>query len=131
MVFADLLFAFLVALVLSVVFTLGFRRQGPWPSPLIFFVVVFMTAWAGGIWLAPVAFSWRLYWIPFLVFGLIVALLVSAIAPAPPAREAPVKKRAFNALGNTIAGLGFFLWAFLIALAVTIIVRYLWLHGGL
>jgi hypothetical protein len=140
MIFADLLFAFLVALLLSVIFTLVFRRQGPWHSPLIFFVVVFMTAWAGGIWLAPIAFSWRLYWIPFLVFGLIVALLIAAIAPPRPARqpsiearqgETPTKKKAVNALGETIAGLGFFLWTFLLALVVTIIIRYLWLHGGL
>ena len=142
MVFFDLLFAFLVALILGTVFTVGFRRYGPW-SNLVFFLIVFLAAWAGGIWFAPAGpFVWRLYWIPFLVIGLIVALLIAATGPSPSrpsrgslrqteetqARETTGARRIFNAAGETFGALGVFFWSLLILLALVIVIRYLWIH---
>ena len=51
MFLVDLLFALVVALVLTAIFAAVFRTTGPWNVWWIFALVVFLAAWAGGLWL--------------------------------------------------------------------------------
>ena len=82
----DFVFAIAIALVLVLLFSLVFQYRGPWNSVLWFFVVVLMATWAGGVWLTPVGPAvGGFYWLPFLVAGLIVSLLLAATAI--PAKE--------------------------------------------
>ena len=54
MFWIDLFIALIVAVILTLVFVFVVRRRGPWESTFLFFVVVFLGAWAGGLWLKPV-----------------------------------------------------------------------------
>lgn len=81
MFFVHFIFALLAAAILSAVFALGFRRSGPW-SLTVFFIVLFLASWAGGIWFTPVGpVLWGTYWFPFLGVAFIFALLLIALAP--------------------------------------------------
>jgi len=126
MFFVDLLFALAVALLLTAIFTAGFRNRGPWDVWWVFLLVVFLATWAGGLWFAP--FGPTLFdvaWLPFLFVGLLVALLLAAaVPPARPPRtygEAVAEARAEEA---AIAAFSIFFWILLISLAVAVVLAY-------
>ena len=126
MFFVDVLGALLVAVILSVIFIRGFRRQGPWASYLIFFIVVFLAAWAGGVWVTPGELEpWGPYWLPFLFVGLIFALLLAAAAPPrhPRSRAEVDKKLQEESSPETAYGVCF--WFLLMVLGVAILTHYL------
>ena len=88
----DFLFAAVFAVLLTLIFTTLFRRKGPWSRGMVFFLLVFLAAWAGGIWLLP--FGPTLFgvsWLPFLLAGLFVALILAAALP-PQMPEQPSEK---------------------------------------
>lgn len=126
MLFKHLLFAVLVSLILTGVFILGFRKRGPWDSFLIFFVVVALGTWAGGIWFPALGPSaWGIHWLPFLMVGLIISLLLVAAMPPVPSettvlfvekgKEPEVKKKMV---------LSVYFWLMVLALVVSIVSRY-------
>lgn len=88
----DLLFALIIALILATVLSAGYRRRrataaGAWPLFLIFFLLLLFATWAGGIWLVPFGpLFMGAYWMPFIVAGIIVWLLIAVLAwePTPP-----------------------------------------------
>lgn len=84
----HLLLAALLGILLTSIFAVGFRRRGPWASLIVFFLVVFLITWAGGIWISPIGpVFYGVYWLPFLIVGLIIALLLAAIVPGSMAKE--------------------------------------------
>ena len=81
----DILLALGIGVLLTLVFTLGFRRRGPWSNVLLFFLLVFLGAWTASIWIAPVGPPLLgVYWISPLMVALILALLLAAAYPATP-----------------------------------------------
>jgi hypothetical protein len=125
MFIAHLLFALVIGILFTIVFAIIFHRSGPWGSIAIFFILIFLLTWAGGIWIAPFGPRlWGVYWLPFLLVGLIFALLLSASGPSRPPRNA---QEAIEEAETEIAAqsvLNFFLWLFIFALVVGIIVYY-------
>lgn len=86
----DLLFALIVALVLTVLFVGVLRRPGRGEGWLWFFAIVLLASWAGGVWARPVGPAvWGYFWVPFVFVGLSVAVLLAASAP----RERPRTRR--------------------------------------
>lgn len=127
MFWKHFLFALMTALGLSAVFIAGFRRRGPWDNLLLFFAVVFLGSWAGGIWFSPLGPPWGgVYWLPFLIVGLIFALLLAAVvSPFPQdttvqllerGEKSPEKRKRMV--------LGVYFWLLVFALVVLIITRY-------
>lgn len=49
----DFFFAMAIAAIVTALFTLFFDRRGPWESWPIFFLLIFLVAWAGGVWVTP------------------------------------------------------------------------------
>jgi hypothetical protein len=79
----DLVFALAVGLIFAAIFSLVFRRTGPWASFFVFFAIIALAAWAGGVWLQPVGPPlFGVFWVPFLIFGFIFAILMAAAAPS-------------------------------------------------
>jgi uncharacterized membrane protein YraQ (UPF0718 family) len=79
----DLIFALAVGLVFAAIFSLIFRRTGPWASFFVFFIIIALASWAGGVWLLPVGPPlFGVFWIPFLIFGFTFAILLAASAPS-------------------------------------------------
>lgn len=122
----QVLFALLMALLFTALFTLGFQRRGPWSSVLVFFLIVFLAAWAGSLWISPAGPAFvGIFWVPIIAVAFIVAVLLSAALPRRPPtqhvetisqvkREEKVRERVFDA----------FFWALLIGFVVIIILGY-------
>ena len=101
--------------------TLPVRRL--WRGWLLFFGVVLLAAWAGGVWLPPVGPSmFGIAWMPFLFVGLVIGLLL-----------APSVRRRARAAGQQARGDGkvpmettfsVLIWVLMIGLAVAILLAY-------
>lgn len=144
MILLDLLFAFLMALILAALLTgpAGWRhprRPDGWGTGLFLFLLLLPVIWAGGVWLSPMGPPvGGSYWLPLVVVGVMVALLVLAIgssggpttlrdnaragAETGAGTEPDVNEAA--ALGIT-ALFGFFFWLLLLAGVVGIAAFYM------
>jgi hypothetical protein len=128
MVLVHFLFALGTAVILSLIFMAGFGGRKAGPSVPIFFILILLVSWAGGIWLTPIGPPlWEAYWLPFLIVGLIFALVLVAVA-APPSRRStvelvePVAKEAEKrAIYWTV---GIFFWFLIVVLIIAIVWRY-------
>lgn len=118
----HLVMAVLTALLVGAFFTLVIGRRGAWPGFIIFFLLIFLFSWAGGVWLAPFGPPISgVYWLPFLIVGIFVALILAAAAPGVPARSRGEAVREEEAAGTA---LGIFFWILFILLIAVIIIRY-------
>lgn len=120
----DLVLALGVAALFTAAFWAGFRRQGPLTYLPAVFLIVFLSAWAGGAWLQPTApahATWR--WFPFAAVGLIFALLVAAAAPRRPSSPPAAAEEAVDEV-TTFLAFRSVLWFLLFLLALFILLRY-------
>ncbi len=125
------LWHFLLVIILALIITnllVGSgRRFGPGEGILSFFFMILLFAWAGGLWITPFGpVLMGTYWMPFVVMGLLFALLLAAVIPP---REQPSVKisdeESMNAYVASVAVLSIFFWIFIIILISAIIVAYL------
>jgi hypothetical protein len=125
MVVVDLLFALIVALVLSAIFTLILHR-GPWTGFYPFFAIVFVAAWAGGLWLRPVGPPlWGVSLLTTILAGLLAALMLGAAAMPRPPRTRREAVRLTERQRATSRALGLIFWLILLILAGAIVAAYL------
>jgi hypothetical protein len=128
----DFITALLIAFALSVIFagtlrTRGFRRFG---ERSLFFILVLLGSWAGGIWLVafgPVVSG--THWLPFVAAGVIVALTTLALMQIPEfsASVHAAEGRTGDGQAAPLA-IGLYFWISLLILMVAISARYLWVH---
>lgn len=122
MTLAGFIFAIIVALIITAIFSFGFGTRGPWGSFWAFFIILLLALMASEVWIEPVGPTiWDVAWIPLLVVGILFALLLAAATPIqtgtpaePPA--APEEESA------AAVALGAFFWIFLITLLLAILV---------
>lgn len=89
---SEFLLALFISLVMTLVFAVGFRRRNWKASAAFYFLVLFLATWAGGLWAAPAGPTWQgVFWIPFLIAGLVFALLLAVLIP-PGGPAAPDRK---------------------------------------
>ncbi len=124
----ELIFAFLIALVLSLVFAVGFRGHGWGAGLLFFFVLLFLFTWAGGIWVTPAGpLLVGIPWMSFLFVGLVVALLLAALIPTedrrPRTEEERLRKEG-SARAQTWIALDALFWVLIGGLILMILFRY-------
>lgn len=132
MFLVDLMFAFIVALLLSLLFI-------PFTAPqrsrdgssgvggiLFFFLVLFLASWAGGLWLTPLGPPlWGAYWAPVVFVGVFVALLLAAASE--PSRRYYLRHRSEPVEANAAAAataFGLMFWILMIALVAAVIAGY-------
>jgi hypothetical protein len=136
MVHLHLLYALFVGISVACVWSFLLNSSGPWNNLYWFFLVIFLFSWGGGVWITPFGpTGWGVSWLPFVMMGVVVALLLSAATPrherrrpvsgtrpvvvqAPPA-SSPVASTAFFALD-------LFFWFLVILLVTSILGRYTW-----
>jgi hypothetical protein len=129
----ELLSALIVALILSSSFALYIRRRGPRKGFFWFFLLIFLATWAVGVWIRPFGPSLQgIYWMPFLIIGMLIVLFVAVIIPLPPPKgrhetldmldqietDREVEQFAYISLNVSF-------WILLFVLIVLILVRYL------
>ncbi len=120
----PVLFAFLLTVLFTIIFTLGFLRRGAWFSALAFFLIVFLSAWAASLWLSPAGpVSLGIYWVPIVFVALIVAAVLAGRhsqrerqrdGPVAEARQEKAHELAFNAV----------FWIVVIGLIAIIVLGY-------
>lgn len=131
MFLAEILFAIGIALVLTAIFSAAFGSTGPWPSFWVFFGIVLLVAWAAGLWARPFGPAlWGVYWLPFVVFGLIAALVIAAATPPSPdvPPDVPDRPLPANDVAATEASIAIsvFVWILVAILLIAIVAGYVW-----
>jgi hypothetical protein len=129
----DILFAFLVAAVLACWFVplSAPQREHDGSSAasalLFFFLILFFATWAGGIWIAPVGpMLWGAYWVPFLIVGLFVALILLVVTE-PSRRRGKVRRQHAHTEAHVVEAItafGVLFWMLIAALSAVIFVGY-------
>ena len=121
----HMFFAFIVAVALAALISLGLRRGNRWVQFTGLFIIIFFVTWAAGIWIMPIGPAfWGTTWIPFLVAGIVVTLLLAALSF--PFRQTPVKSGEAE-VENRL--LNIFFW-FLLAILISVIVANYVLEPG-
>ena len=86
----ELFLALAIAVLCSLLFSWMLRRGGPRYGFPIFFLAIFLITLAGGLWLKPIGpLGWGIYWLPFIVVGIVGSVLLFLAAPKRP----PVNRR--------------------------------------
>jgi peptidoglycan/LPS O-acetylase OafA/YrhL len=125
MIFAELVFALAVALFFTLIFTVVVRRVRSKRRVFVFFTVVFLAAWAGGIWVTPAGPSFLgIYWLSFLIVGLIFALLFETIAVLSRPQKWPEEEQKREA-EEVEAELSVFFFILFVAFVTLIVLGYL------
>lgn len=131
----EIVVALLVAFVLSALLVTVFGwerpdRRGRGSAMVFLLMVLFLATWAGGLWLTPFGpMHWGLQWLPYVVVGLVVALLLAALIPtarAPRTRREALERadRQEQLEKGTVAFFGAFLWVLVLVLVVGIVAGY-------
>jgi hypothetical protein len=121
MYFPGIITAFVIALFISLLFSLGFKHKGPWGAIWIFFIIIFLMVWAGQLWIIPVGpVISNSGWLFLFFLGLIFALALAA-------PDAP--KKSSNQQSSDIppftATIGIFFWVLVISLLLAVISGYI------
>lgn len=125
MFFLHMLFALGIGVVVALIFAAGFRRTGPWSNILAFFLIIFLAAWAGGIWLGPCGpVCAGVYWLPFLSVALLVGLLLAAAAPPRRSRGAMEEVTGMEEEAAVEEALDVFFWILIVALLIAVFAGY-------
>lgn len=126
----ELITAFLIAAVLATLLTTAFgwehpRRSGLGPALLFLTLVLFMATWAGGIWMTPFGPDmFGVYWLPFVIIGIFVALIILATVPPrrPQTVEQARKQAGVQEGAQRVLGASF--WLIIVVLVAAIITHY-------
>jgi hypothetical protein len=131
MFLGELLLALFMAMLFTMIFAIGLRRSGPWANIWIFFLVIFLAAWAGGLWISPAGPVFvGIYWLPVLFFSFIFAVLLAAAVP-PERSESKVETISeVKDKEAAVKAYDAFLWILLISLVMMIILGYLSLRAA-
>jgi len=125
----EAILALIIAFALTAILVYPLRRRGPGPlDGLVFFVLVlFLAAWAGGVWARPVGpTAWGVAWVGFLMAGLLLATILAATTPTRPPAAAEVEPKEGEVAAEAIAlGLGLFFYLAIFGLLVAIVIHYL------
>lgn len=119
----GILSAFIIALLISSLFSSGYRRDGSWGLLTIFFLILFMAGVAGHHWLVPFGPMMNgVSFLPMLFFMIIVAFLFVAPSPYQRARSKSVEK--VEDATSAIVGISIFIWFLFIVFAIAAIAGY-------
>ena len=114
----DLFVALVVGMIIVSIVSLAFGTKGPWGSLLWFFLVVSLFAWAGGVWLVPFGpMFWGIGWLPIIIMGFLVALILTAASPRTPRWRKASQEEVTSAAG-TRAAIDVIFWVVIICLLI-------------
>jgi hypothetical protein len=125
MILWHLLFAIGIGFVITAIITIGFRRRALKSSILLFLIIIILASWAGGLWINPMGPSAvGVYWLPFVIVGLIFAfILVSTLFTSPQRETDTVHVEQVESSAES--AISIFLWLLLVILALMIVLGYL------
>ena len=114
----DLFVALVVGMIIVSIVSRAFGTKGPWGSLLWFFLVVSLFAWAGGVWLVPFGpMFWGIGWLPIIIMGFLVSLILTAASPRTPRWRRASKEEVTSEVG-TRAVVDVIFWVVIICLLI-------------
>lgn len=125
MFYVTALVSFTVAFILAMVLGLLLDRRGPGPlgGLIVFFFLVFLATWAGGLWMSTSeTFLWGASWLGFVGSGLVVTLVLAATSPR---RRRPLREEARPEPERASTRLAASSWVVMAALMVAIVAFFL------
>lgn len=128
MILFSLLYLTGIALILTIIFTKLLRIKGPWGSFWTFFSIVLLAILATDLWIAPVGPYYEdIYWLPPLVVGVIIAILLAATSPPHERKLTKAKEPFYQVVKDEHPGviaLGVFFWFLMFLMLVIVIAGY-------
>ncbi|MFP4365237.1 MAG: hypothetical protein ACLFR1_15345 [Spirochaetia bacterium] len=120
----DIIFALLIAFLFVGIIGFGLNRTGPWQSIWTLFLIIFLAAWAGGLWImpfGPILFGGYIF--PFLFAGLLIALVLGVTIPTEPT-EYEIEKTSPPEEREAAKALDVFFWVIIGLLVVFVVFGY-------
>jgi hypothetical protein len=115
--------AFILALLISLVFAMRNRNGSSWIQLTLFFFILFMAGVAGQFWIIPFGPVWQgVSWLPLLFIMLIVTLLFAA--PLPGHRHTRVIDKKPDETVTAVVAISVFFWLLLFVLLIAVIAGY-------
>jgi uncharacterized membrane protein len=119
----GILAAFIIALLISSLFSSGYRKDGSWGALTIFFLILFMAGIVGHHWIVPFGpMMYGISFFPMLFFILIVAFLFSA--PSPHQRTTTKTDEKVGGAASVLVGISIFIWLLFILFIIAAIAGY-------
>ncbi len=125
MFIVEILSALVIAFLFAMLFGAAFRDSEARPGFLFAFMLFFLFAWAGGLWIGPFGPAlFGVYWLPGIALVLLVFLLLGVFVDRAPRtrREARAELETRVAIGTLF---GVFFWILVVLLIAAIVVGYL------
>ena len=126
-----LVFALIIGVGIAWIWSSIFDTHGPWNSFFWFFAVIFLFAWGGGSWIAPFGpIGWGVAWLPIVVMGVFMALLLTAATPRSNRSRSRITDQATVgskaeasavAKAEVMVTVDFFFWALIIVLGLVVL----------
>jgi hypothetical protein len=119
----GLLFAFVLTMVM------GRRAAGPFSGFLLFFLLIFMSVWAFGLWLAPLGPPvYGVHWLGFVITGLLLFLVIATVIPgAEPGPALDLERPEKKAARRTMAMVfGIYFWLVILLFIALVISSQYW-----
>ncbi|MFO8065141.1 MAG: hypothetical protein ACQETQ_09205 [Spirochaetota bacterium] len=125
-VIVQILTALILAAVLTTITTVVFKRHRHGVEAVVFFLVIFLAAWGGGLWMNPVGPSLHgVAWLPFLLVALIVSLVLITFVPRRPPKSVAEAKEQIEFRQTLEDVFSLSLIVLLAALVVAVVLGYL------
>jgi len=126
MILIDILVAVGTALLLSMLLMRFAHLHGPWRRPWAFPLVIFLFAWAGGALAQASEFSgWLIYAIPFVLAGLVAAMLIVATSPRHDLKTREDSDEFRREQEAVLVSVTVFFWALIGVLVAAVAMAYL------
>lgn len=117
----ELIFAGLIAIVITVLYVFLMRNRGPWKSIWPFFFVIFLGVWSASFWIHPIGSALQHYdWVPLLYIGFIIALLLASVVPVKQKSKQSAQDN--KAPDDPKVALNVFFWLLILVLLIPIII---------
>lgn len=128
LIWYDFLVALFFAAFFVAIFGVAFRRQRRGAELGVFFILLLLIIWAGGIWLKPFGPPvGSTYWIGFFVVGFIFALLITALLAAGRRgrNHEAGRRQEESQLRRAVYMADVFLWVLIVSLIMAILIYYI------
>lgn len=132
MIFPEFTVSLFIAFLMTGIYMILTRKSGRRTGLIWLFLIIFLSVWAGGMWLKPFGPTmWGVHWLTFLIAGIVVILLFFIFIPRKPPRgrnetidmldqverEKEIEEIAYITLS-------LFFWLLLAILIIAIVLRY-------
>lgn len=121
----KIIFAFLLAILLSLVLYYALRNKGPWNNIWLTFIFIFLGIWAASLWISPIGPVYMgVAWVPLFFVGIILMLIIAS--GKSPTRDDWKKKevKMDPRKEPAVISVSIFFWIMLLILMIIIVLGY-------